>query len=482
MAIFGSGLMQGESAGIPTGGLLGGGLSGNNALLNIGLGILANNQGNYGAFGPAVGRGALQGIQATQQAQQLGQMGQMRDLQMQQARAEAAKVDARNKAIADFKLKHPELADAVDLDPSLAIKAAYPTIGQNSADPYYNFIPTESGIASGNARTGKLELLTGPDGKPFIKTSDSPKVRGAVKSAESGAAAAYKPNTDIPGMVMTDEQLARQSYGGGPMPFAQLPMINAPAQPMQAPNQQLPSNNFNLPYPVTMGAPGTTATDRAEGITGESSIQLRDPRRPNAPAPRVGIVVPTPEQQAALTTTATTQAKTNVDTQADKAKNVRKSDQFLSVAQEAKKILEGKNAPTSSGVGAAIDAAGGLLGMAPAGADEATSLEALSGWMVANVPRMEGPQSNFDVQNYQTMAGAVGDRTKPLSVRKAALDKVISLQEKYKSLNQDGEQPSTPKVEAAPMPAKPSALTLKKGTVYQTPMGALKWNGKAFED
>jgi len=313
MAIFGSGLMQGESAGIPTGGLLGGGLSGNNALLNIGLGILANNQGNYGAFGPAVGRGALQGIQATQQAQQLGQMGQMRALQMQQAQAEAAKLKKLQEAKDAFKVRFPDLADAVDLDPSLAVKAAFPNIGRNSADPYFTPIPTEGGIGSFDARSGKFELITGPDGRPIVKTSDSPTIRGAVKSAEAGAGAAYKINTDIPGMVLTDEQVANRSYGGAPMPFSQLPMINAPMpvqgntpignQPLPvqggapAVNQQLPSNNFNLPYPVTMGAPGTTATDRAEGITGESSIQLRDPRRPNAP--RAGIVVPTPAQLAA---------------------------------------------------------------------------------------------------------------------------------------------------------------------------------------
>lgn len=35
---------------------------------------------------------------------------------------------------------------------------------------------------------------------------------------------------------------------------------------------------------------------------------------------------------------------------------------------------------------------------------------------------------------------------------------------------------------AQPMPAKPSPLTLKKGVVYNTPKGELRWNGKAFED
>jgi hypothetical protein len=46
---------------------------------------------------------------------------------------------------------------------------------------------------------------------------------------------------------------------------------------------------------------------------------------------------------------------------------------------------------------------------------------------------MEGPQSNFDVQNYMTMAGKIGDRTVPVKERLAALDQVRKLQQKYKT-------------------------------------------------
>ncbi len=56
--------------------------------------------------------------------------------------------------------------------------------------------------------------------------------------------------------------------------------------------------------------------------------------------------------------------------------------------------------------------------------------------MVSNVPRMEGPQSNFDVLNYQTMAGKIGDRTAPIEERLGALATLKDLQEKYKALNQ----------------------------------------------
>jgi hypothetical protein len=50
-------------------------------LLQLGLGILANNQGNYGALGPALARGGMQGLQAYQGA--LMQQSQKRRNQLQ---------------------------------------------------------------------------------------------------------------------------------------------------------------------------------------------------------------------------------------------------------------------------------------------------------------------------------------------------------------------------------------------------------------
>lgn len=122
------------------------------------------------------------------------------------------------------------------------------------------------------------------------------------------------------------------------------------------------------------------------------------------------------------------------ESQATARTAVSRSDQMLSQLTEAENIL--KAGPTQSGAGAAVDAAGRLIGASTQSAQLASRLETISGWLVANVPRMEGPQSNFDVQNYQTMAAKVGDRTVPIKERLAALDTLRKLQEKYKSLNQ----------------------------------------------
>jgi hypothetical protein len=87
--------------------------------------------------------------------------------------------------------------------------------------------------------------------------------------------------------------------------------------------------------------------------------------------------------------------------------------------------------PTGSLAGAGVDKVIGLAGMTTPSGNVANSLETLSGWLVANVPRMEGPQSNFDVENYRAMAGRIGDRTIPAKARLAALDEVERIQQKY---------------------------------------------------
>ena len=109
---------------------------------------------------------------------------------------------------------------------------------------------------------------------------------------------------------------------------------------------------------------------------------------------------------------------------------------------QARKLLPGA---TGSGVGAMADAGGRLVGVTTDSAKKAARLDTLAGWMVANVPRMEGPQSNFDVENYKTMAAKVGNREIPVEERMAALDTLEELQKKYSGKNRsmmrtDGEE------------------------------------------
>ena len=168
--------------------------------------------------------------------------------------------------------------------------------------------------------------------------------------------------------------------------------------------------------------------------------KIEYPTGPNG-APIIGAAAD-PKLQGDITGARET-AKAGVEKTAEQGKNVKRADMMLSQIDTAENILK-SGKPTASGVGAALDAAGRMVGLSNVGAQESAKLEALSGWLVANVPRMEGPQSNFDVQNYQTMAGKIGDKTIPIAERLAAVGIVKQLQQKYKSLNQDDGAPAAP--------------------------------------
>lgn len=129
---------------------------------------------------------------------------------------------------------------------------------------------------------------------------------------------------------------------------------------------------------------------------------------------------------------AKTGASNEANRQTEARKAVSRSDQLLSNIDEAKKLIP---KATGSYLGAARDAAGRAIGVSSDKAKASAKLETLAGWMVSNVPRMEGPQSNIDVENYKNMAARVGDRTLPNEERLAALDILEKLQQKYSSIN-----------------------------------------------
>lgn len=155
-----------------------------------------------------------------------------------------------------------------------------------------------------------------------------------------------------------------------------------------------------------------------------------------------------------------------------------KANDMLSNLTRAKELLD--RGPTESLIGAGVDKVLSAGGMSTKGAQDASALEAISGWLVNNVPRMEGPQSNFDVSNYQTMSGKVGDRTVPIAERKSALAEIQRIQQKYAHLNGAAPQKTDSKSERTVLDALPK--TAPKGQrVRDTATGEiLVFNGMSW--
>jgi hypothetical protein len=124
-----------------------------NPLLNMGLGILANNSGNYGQFAPAFGKGTQQGLQNAQAFQQNQQLNDLRnqqlEIQKQGFQQQQKSYDLQNAehqqklkpyqdiqdAVNEASKLHPEYAPLFTLDPKTAIKVLYPNADKGDPTP-----------------------------------------------------------------------------------------------------------------------------------------------------------------------------------------------------------------------------------------------------------------------------------------------------------------------------------------------------------
>lgn len=106
------------------------------------------------------------------------------------------------------------------------------------------------------------------------------------------------------------------------------------------------------------------------------------------------------------------------------------------------------DASTGSIGGKAVDAVAGSVGKSTEGANAIAQLKVLQPGLMLGMPRMEGPQSDRDVQLYREAAGRIADATVPRAQRKAAVKTIRDLQLKYQE-------------NAATQPAGASSTNLK---------------------
>jgi hypothetical protein len=106
----------------------------------------------------------------------------------------------------------------------------------------------------------------------------------------------------------------------------------------------------------------------------------------------------------------------------------RDAETVLSILDMAEPLLQ---TATESGLGTLRDNALAFFGKSTEGGEAAAQLKAIGGLLTSKMPRMQGPQSNYDVQLYQEMAGKIGDSTIPVEQRLAAIKTLRELNEKY---------------------------------------------------
>lgn len=141
----------------------------------------------------------------------------------------------------------------------------------------------------------------------------------------------------------------------------------------------------------------------------------------------------------------------------ERQKPVTEAKESLKLIDQAEKLLD---KATGSLTGTAVDVVAGALGKSTEGAQAASKLKAIQGALVAKMPKMSGPQSDKDVLLYREMAGQVGDSTLPVETRKAALETIRQIQERYAKVPEGSSKP-------APEAATPFKFSPAKEDRYQ---------------
>ena len=113
---------------------------------------------------------------------------------------------------------------------------------------------------------------------------------------------------------------------------------------------------------------------------------------------------------------------------AQDVKNQYFADQTYSLVQPIASLIKES---TGSGLGTSVDTLASKIGVGTKGQQNIAKLEVLAYPLLANTPRFEGSQSDYDVQVYKQASGAFADSKKPVEVRLAALQAMITLMKKY---------------------------------------------------
>lgn len=133
----------------------------------------------------------------------------------------------------------------------------------------------------------------------------------------------------------------------------------------------------------------------------------------------------------------------------------KRAQNVLSLTQQAEQILSSGKA-TGSGIGSLLDTGASWFGVSTEGAQSTAQLSTIAGQLVSNMPRMEGPQSDKDVQMYKQMAGDLSNASLPVATRMAALRQMQSLNEKYLNNGTGGYPAASAPPESIAAPKTPS--------------------------
>ena len=263
-----------------------------------------------------------------------------------------------------------------------------------------------------NGRTGRIDL---PDGTSFDpQTGQSAPTEGAAPTFSPGQ-----------GQQAIDQiaASANQMIAAG-MPEAQVEAWAASQLGGGQVQEGLPAsgNQFQTSTPVVSGPSpfvGRSPEEQA-ARTEAAKLQTQLQYMPQQQALETQGAIARAQGLAGVTAT---QEAAALD-----ATRSRDAASTLELLDEAERLLPGA---TGSTLGAIRDRAAGAVGVSTTGAQRAAALRTIGGQLTSKMPRMQGPQSDKDVQLYREMAGDLANDQLPVETRMVALETIRDLNRKY---------------------------------------------------
>jgi hypothetical protein len=358
-----------------------------------------------GAFAPSAG-----GVGSTGQAPaQGGLLAQARALGIPESAIQADILFNGGKKVAEFIEKRGT--------PSMKVSNGY-AYDENRIAP--GFLPQVN-----IARDGQASMVQiGPDGLPVVSAPQGAyQTYAGYKSIEESNKANFDPVTVTP-QGQNPQMTTRGAIVRNPQVQGRIdPQVQAIRDSERKTILEAEMEKAKVAYNSAIANRDQSAAARAQADMAALSREL------GLGSPTVGMPLQSEEEKLR----ANEGAKGDAAIAQDLTKQASQSRDVVTNINRARELLN--RGPTASGVGSLVDKGLAVVGQSTPGADIASALDNVSGWLTSNVPRMEGPQSNFDVENYKIMAGRVGDRTLPVSQRAAALDELERMQKKYERFN-----------------------------------------------
>lgn len=284
--------------------------------------------------------------------------------------------------------------------------------------------------------------FTGLDGRPRPMRSNPRTGAREVFFAEQGRWVELGAN-GMPAAAATGSEPAPAAEGEPPLEFMSRDgtLIRLdPSTPLEFRRQVYAQETTGMGAPVVQPAApvglgvGRSKEEEAAAVAA-ATAQANLGALPTELALRSGAAVGQAAQVADIDTAAAAQRAANdariknaADTEAKLAQRSRDASAVVGLLDEAQKLIGDS---TGSAAGYATDTALGVFGRSTKGSERTAQLRTIAGQLTSKMPRMEGPQSNYDVQMYKEMAGDLANPLVPRQRRLAALQTIRRLNEKY---------------------------------------------------